>query len=422
MRKQLVLAGVLLLSVVAFGQKKEIKKAQKALAAENVTEALAFLGQAEVLIAGADNTLKAQFYIIKAETLLKGAGDDLTKLQAVGALLDMAFQITESSKFQERLDVALANTKADLINSAIKDQNAKNYISASDKLYAGYLMSKADTSYLYYAAGNAVNGKNYDKAMLYYKELVDMGYTGKREEIIATNKETSEVESFSSIVERDLMVKSEAYIKPDVRTTKSQSGEILRNLTLIYIEKGDNESAMVVMKNARASNPNDIVLARAEADMVYRMGDLERYNELMNEIIASDPNNPEIYFNLGAASAELKDTAKAEAYYMKAIELNPDYASALINFAVLKLGKESSIVEEMNSLGNSRADNARYDELKVDRKNMYLEALPFLERATILRPDNIEVMRTLMNIYSQTGKDAKYKILKDKIQTLEGGQ
>jgi tetratricopeptide (TPR) repeat protein len=280
------------------------------------------------------------------------------------------------------------------------------------------LVSK-DPSDLYFAASNAVNGKDYDAALKYYQMVLDSGYTGETEEFVATNKETGEVEAFENENIRNIAIKSGQYIKPEKRVTDSRKGEILRNMTLIYIEQGNNEKATELMKTARAENPGDVYLMRADADMSYKMGDIARYNELMSQIVASDPENPEIYFNLGVGSAEIGNKEEAIKYYEKALELNPDYEAALINIAVLKLSGEDALVEEMNSLGNSKADNQKYDELKQKRSDIYTETLPYLERALKLKPDSQEVVRTLMNIYGQLADDAKYKEMKAKLESLE---
>ena len=146
---------------------------------------------------------------------------------------------------------------------------------------------------------------------------------------------------------------------------------------------------------------------------------MERYNMLMNKIVATDPENPEIYFNLGVGSAQIGQKDKAVDYYMKALELKPDYEAALINLAVLKLSNEDKIVEEMNGLGSSSADNKKYEELKKQRLQIYTGTLPFLEKAYDLNPSNAEVVRTLMNIYGQTGNDAKFKEMKAKLDTIQ---
>lgn len=412
MKKHIIIAGLALITSISFAQKKEIKKAEKAIKSSQYSEALNYLNEAEPSLGSVDNGIKAQFYAARAEATLGTGTSDHKKLIAAAEAYEKALSL--DSKIEAQLSVQLQNMRAALINAAVKDQNAQNYKQAIEKLYHSYLISK-DPSDLYFAAGNAVNSHDYETALKYYQMLLDQGYTGEEEEFVATEKATGEVKPFESKNLRDIAVKSGEFIKPEIRKTDSRKGEILRNMTLIYIDQGDNEKATALMKAARAESPDDIYLMRADADMSYKMGDIARYNEIMGKIVASDPTNPEIYFNLGVGSGEIGNNEKAIEYYNKALELKPDYEGALINIAVLKLSAEDKLVEEMNSLGNSAADNKKYDELKKKREAIYADSLPYLERAYKLKPDNQEVIRTLMNIYGQLGNDAKYKEMKSKL-------
>ena len=60
--------------------------------------------------------------------------------------------------------------------------------------------------------------------------------------------------------------------------------------------------------------------------------------------------NPELQYNLGVIASDADDSDNAKKYYKKAIELNPKYVSAYINLAVLILGEEESIINEMNKM------------------------------------------------------------------------
>ena len=60
MKKQLLLAGLILVSSLTFAQKKEIKKADKALASLKYSEAMDYLKQAEALLGAADKAQKTQ--------------------------------------------------------------------------------------------------------------------------------------------------------------------------------------------------------------------------------------------------------------------------------------------------------------------------------------------------------------------------
>ena len=105
-------------------------------------------------------------------------------------------------------------------------------------------------------------------------------------------------------------------------------------------------------------------------------------------------------------------------YYQKAIELNPEYADAHNNMAVIILDKDQAIIEKMNALGNSSADNKKYDEYKAQRLDVYREALPHLEKAFKISP-NVFVAKTMMNIYSAIDDTAKFKEMKAKVEELE---
>lgn len=419
MKTRILITGLAFVSAISFGQKKEIRKAEKAIKSNSYNEALNYLNEAEPMLGSVDNSMKAQFYAARGQALLGSGSTDFAKMKGAAEAFSEALSLDPT--MEEQLASPIQNLRASLINSAVLDQNAERYDMATEKLYISYTASK-DPSDLYFAAANAVNSKNYDSAIKYYQMLLDTGYTGETEDFVATNKETGEVEAFESENVRNMAVKSGEFIKPEIQVSESKKGEILRNMTLIHIERGDSEKATSLMKEARAENPTDIFLIRADADMSYKMGDIERYNKLMNEIVATDPNNPEIYFNLGVGSAEIKDKEKAIEYYKKALELKPDYEAALINLAVLKLAGENKLVEEMNSLGNSSADNTKYDALKQERKDLYIETLPYLEKAMKLNPNNMEVVRTLMNMYGQVGQDDKFKEMKAKFEAMESKQ
>ena len=91
--------------------------------------------------------------------------------------------------------------------------------------------------------------------------------------------------------------------------------------------------------------------------------------------------------------------------------MNPKFESAYLNLVSLILEGESAIVDEMNSLGTSRSDNARYEALKKSRESLYKECVPIL-RELIAKVGNQEAIKTLMNIYGTLGDTEGYKEMK----------
>src|SRR5690606_29445021 len=159
----------------------------------------------------------------------------------------------------------------------------------------------------------------------------------------------------------------------------------------------------------------------SEANVQLQMGNREEFKNLIQLALEKDPKNPELLFNLGILAAEAGDNETAKSYYNKAIELKPDYADVHNNMAVLILSQEEAIIEEMNSLGSSVADNKKYDELRDKRTELYNEAIPYLETTLKLRPTDINAAKTLMNIYSAIDNTEKFKEMKAKVEKIESG-
>tara|TARA_B100000073_G_scaffold308020_1_gene278755 strand:- start:736 stop:1176 length:441 start_codon:yes stop_codon:yes gene_type:complete len=138
------------------------------------------------------------------------------------------------------------------------------------------------------------------------------------------------------------------------------------------------------------------------------------YQSLITKALEIEPNNVDLIFNLGVVNADKGDHEKAIEYYNKAIVMDPSYTKAYLNAAALTLEKEGAIIEEMNSLGMSTADYNRYDELKIERENLYRSAIPYLEKVYELENDNLDAARTLKNIFSALGdveSENKYKTI-----------
>lgn len=311
--------------------------------------------------------------------------------------------------------------QAMLTNFLTKGQaalEAKEYTKSSDNFEKAYQMSKKDTIFLYYAASTAVSAEDYDKALKYYGELRDLKFKGNEMQYVAVNKETNEEEPFDNKTLRDISIKAGTHIKPLDKKGESKASEIVKNIALIYIAKGENEMAAKAMKDARAQNPDDLGLLISEANIMLKLNKRDEFKKLMEEATLKDPKNAELQYNLGVIAAEGGDEANAINYYKNAIELDPEYADAYNNMAVLVLNKDEKIIEKMNALGTSSADNKKYDEYKLQRLDVYKEAIPYLEKAFKLKP-NVFTARTLMNIYSAIDDMPKFKEMKAKVEEFE---
>ncbi|WP_417887631.1 tetratricopeptide repeat protein [Zunongwangia sp.] len=404
MKKNILSLSLLsLLSLSAIAQKDEIKDAEDFIEDGNYSQAKEKLAAAEQKLDEANSKWTERFYLYKGQAYLgDGKNVSVEDFKTAGDAYKQAIEMGSTDA-----EEGLTKVRNALVQSAINDQNTQNYDKAADKLVASYELNQQDTIYLYYAAANSLNAKNYDAALKYYEQLKDLGFDGSSMEYSAVNAETGDRVNFPSKEQRDLMSKSDQYTDPQDKKIPSKKGEIAKNIALIYINQGDNEKAISAMEDAKSNNPDDVGLMQAEANMYYQMGNKEKYNQLMNELVKKSPDDSSIYYNLGVSTAELGDKEKAIEYYKKALELDPDMASASMNIAAIILSKERAIIDEMNGLGMSKADNKRYDELTEERKGIYREALPYLEKIIEKDSSNADAVRTAMNIYSQLGEKEK---------------
>lgn len=415
MKTRILTAALAMFTVVGFAQKKEIKRAGKAVEKGEYKEAKNYLQQAEALLANADEDEKADFYLYKGYALI-GAGQNVPTADLMAAA-DAFKKAAELGHDDAQQGLAAASNA--LVNGAIADQNSQKYSEAAEKLYVGYNLNKQDTVYLYYAASNAVNAKDYNSALKYYEELKDLGFTGEETVYTAVNKETGEEERMASKEQRDLFVKSGNYINPKDEVSESKKGEIAKNIALIYVEKGENDKAVAALENAKKENPGDAGLMQVEADVYYRMGDMKTYREIMEKIVEQNPNDAVLYYNLGVSTAELGENDRAIEYYKKALELDPSMKNARLNIAYIILSKEAPIVEKMNSLGMSKEDTKKYDALAAERQQLYKDALPHLEKVLENDPKNVDAARTMMNIYYQLNQPKKAEEMKAKVAEIE---
>ncbi|WP_026934445.1 tetratricopeptide repeat protein [Christiangramia echinicola] len=407
----LTAAAVSFLTMTAVAQKDQVKDAEDALEDGNYAEAKAQLKVAEPNLSELNDKWQENFYLYKGKAYM---GDGTSASSEDLKTAANAF-LKASEMGSDEANEALSALKNNLIQSAISDQNKEDFASAADKLYTSYELSKTDTIYLYYAANNMVQAKDYDKAVEYLEILNELDYDGSGKAYTAVNVETGERENLGSKQELDLMIKTDQYKEPEVEEIPSKKGDIAQLIARIYISQQQYDKAIAAMDKAKATNPDDIGLLQAEANMYYQMGEKDKAREILEEVADKDPSDPATFNNIGLMYAEIEDNEKAIEFYNKALEIDSEFNEARVNKIAAKLAAEKVIIDEMNGLGMSKKDSERYDELDAQRKELYKEVLPDLEKAMEVDPENKDIIQTAMNLYSNLGNEEKVAELKAKM-------
>jgi tetratricopeptide (TPR) repeat protein len=421
-------AFALLLSMSAIAQKDQLKALEKATKNFDATNVKNTLMAAEAAVANADDSDKAQFYYLKGNALFElsknnvEAGKNLVgAAQAYQESIAIEKKIGKS-KYSNNAESSLQSVKDNLINSAVEDNKNDLYKEGTIKLYEAYKISPKDTVYLYYAANGAIRTKDYDTAIEYLGKLKDLNYTGKTTEYYAVDKGTKKEALFSSKSERDLYIKAGSHESPRDEKVPSVRGEIYRNYSILLAEKGQIDKALSEIQEARKLYPNDSDFVMIEADFYNRKGDNENYVRIIKEASEKAPNDPDLLYNLGVASLKMDKKEDAVKYFNQTVSVKPDYVNAYINLANIKVDEQAKIFEEMNSLGNSQADNKKYNDLMAKKNKLLEEAIPYLETALKYKPNNLDILTLMTQIYPTLGMDAKYKETKDKIDEINANK
>ena len=428
MKTKYAIAAALLISISAFAQKDELKALKKLndkqmqITPAEIQEAKTLISQAEPKIAAAKPDQQAEFYFYKGKmaALEMMQNPSLAEANFPVALesLNKVREMEKGGKGKYTAEIEgyiLPQMKNGAMAMGSQMNKQKQYKEAAKFYLAAYEIDPNDPSNLYNAAAMAVNGQDYDSALKYYSDLNKMGFTGEGTIYTARNKETGQVETFPNQKTRDISVKAGQHVDPREEKLPSLKGEIVKNIALIYIQRGEIEKAKQAMNDARRENPDDIGLIISEADLYLKTNDMETYKRLITEALQKNPNNADLFFNLGVVTSSA-NPEEAMKHYQKALEIDPNYVNAMINLGVLTIADEQKIVDEMNSLGTSTKDNQRYDQLKKKRDDLFKKALPYFEKAHSVQPENQDVISMLANIYQAMDKTEDYKRMKAKMQ------
>lgn len=436
-RKYSILAISLLISGGVFAQKDEFKTLKKIVdkgkvSAKDVIQYKAALVAVTPLVAATneEDMIYLEFYksgtlfIEMSEAMAKPENKNnpqvLLKFLTPAKIADFSKSADavigyekKSGKevFSSKIQEMFVTYKPSLMTYAISLGDQKRFGDAASVLHSVYQIDPTDPEKLYYAANYAVNAQDYTSALTYYLKLKDLNFSGDKINYIATSKLSDKPEYFASKEDRDRGVKIGTHTTPVDEKEPSKRGEIYKNIALILVSEGRTEEAKIAIQDARKANPEDTTLIMTEADIYLKTNDMKTYAKLINEVLEKDPKNADLVYNLGVVSGQNKDYKNAEMYYMKALEINPKFANAYYNLSAIRLEEGQLLLDQMNKLGTTAAENKKYDLLKNERVEILKAAVKLLEKTVSVDAENNEAKIVLLSAYKALDMKEKVKVL-----------
>lgn len=239
-------------------------------------------------------------------------------------------------------------------------------ITESDK-FAGVV----DTGMYYNAGLAAVNAGKNAEAVKYFEKCVEMKYLGvtpylQLTECYQVMKDTAKAES----------------ILTSLSSKFPNDKNVILNIIDFYIKAGKNAEAQKYIKDAKVTDPNNSSLYFA-AGIIYL--NENKYDDAITEL---------------TKSIELKSDVYDTQYGLGAAYINKAY--------------------EMNQKANDIMDVKKYNDAVEQINIVYAKALPYMEKALELKPNDVYTMRSLKELYYKLKQTDKYNTVKAKLDAIDG--
>ena len=365
----------------SYAQKKEkppkVPKAKLALENGELAEAREIIDRAIVYEKTKDNTdtwfTRAQIYqaiatsenpIIGQQEAYKIAGESYRKITEIGKendLLVLQANNNYQSVWSETLNSGYSKTQA-------SEYDAANVIYDNVKAFA-----PEDTTVYFYAGYNAQQMGDIDMSLDNYKTMIDLGSTNI-----------------------------------DVYTTV---------IYLLRAEKEDNEAALDFAQKARETFPDNQNLAKEVINLLILTGKVDEAKEKLASAIEAEPDNGNLYYNLAYIYDQEGDRENAAEAYKNAVEADPEYFDAYFNLAVLYYNNAAEILKDANNM-DLNTYQKEGPALEAKARKEFEIALPYLEKAAELKPEDTTVLETLQTVYSQLKMNDKAEEIYNKLDAM----
>lgn len=174
-----------------------------------------------------------------------------------------------------------------------------------------------------------------------------------------------------------------------------------RRMMSMKLQAGDTTTALQIIEKGRKANPENKQLALDEADLYLKLGRSEELITKLKEALALSPENTTIKLALGDAYKQLDSTQQALNIYQEVYKQEPDNFFANYNIGVIYYNQGADYINE--SLKNSGSSSS----LQKKAKEKFKQALPYLEKAHEVKPEDPGPINPLREIYIRLGMEEK---------------
>ena len=150
----------------------------------------------------------------------------------------------------------------------------------------------------------------------------------------------------------------------------------LANLAVTQIQAGKLSAAQVALEKALSLKSDDIFASVNLANVYCRQGRFDDSIAVLNRVIPADPKNAVAHNFLAIALGKKGDTAKAEESFRASLAINPNYANAHFNLAVMYANAEPSSLQLAKKHYEKAKDLGAEPDSVLERRLAQIQAAP----------------------------------------------
>ena len=267
--------------------------------------------------------------------------------------------------------------------------------------YSKYLKSILGADHVYFFNGGAYyfDQKDYKKAYDFFNQYLEISELPMFEGTQTAEKDSTfmTVQFYAAVAATQLQ-DSPIAIKALERAKSSdfRLNDVYQYLSYEYKQAGDSVNYVKTLEEVYSKFTNEEFFLMSLIDAYIQSSQNEKAISYLNTAIAQKPSDSQLYHALGIVyETGIKDYAKAEETFKKALEVNPESVESMSALGRIYYNQAVNKQGEANMINDSK----KYQEELTIAKDLFKQALPYFQKAHEMKPSESEYMVALRGIY-----------------------
>ena len=172
-----------------------------------------------------------------------------------------------------------------------------------------------------------------------------------------------------------------------------------------YMASGDTAKAEAVLTGLSGKFPNDKNVTLQLIDLYIKSNKNDEAMKYIKLAKEADPNNYSLFFAAGIIYLNELKYDEAIVELTKSIEIKGDLYDTQYGLGAAYINKAAEMFKKANEI----MDVKKYGEAVDEANAVYTKALPYMEKANEIKPDDVYAMGSLQELYYRLkAKDPSY--------------